>query len=184
MAEYENLEEVTPPRYSDVCEETPYHSTQNQQYHPVVQQYISTANNPNVLPVAVQPQPVLRVQDPAIQNHAVVNHLAMANNLNVLPVAGQPQPMLRFQDPVVQNHEVVDHLAMAIMVTICCCLPFGIVGIIKSSECRKARRQGDQRKAFRYGWEAYKFSMIGLGFGIVPIAIIAVVLLYVSWLTY
>jgi hypothetical protein len=77
--------------------------------------------------------------------------------------------------PVIPDHEAPDYLVQAIMVTVCCCLPFGIVAILRSTECRSARMRGDRESAVRNGKEAKKFSLIGLGCGIVVIvAIVAI----------
>ena len=62
-------------------------------------------------------------------------------------------------------------MVMAIMVTICCCLPLGIVATLKATECRSARMRGDRDNALLYGRQAKKFAMIGLGCGIALIVI-------------
>ena len=72
-------------------------------------------------------------------------------------VAGQPRYIM-----VVPDQAPPDHLAMAILVTIFCCVPLGIVGIVKSTKSREARRKGDRENAAIYGKQASKFSVIGI----------------------
>ena len=86
------------------------------------------------------------------------------------PVFGQPvgQPQMVYvqQSAVISENEAPDHLVLAILVTIFCCWPLGIVGILKSNECRTARQRGDRDAAKRFGGEAKKFSLIAIGCGI------------------
>ena len=90
------------------------------------------------------------------------------------PVIVQPR-VISNQSPVISEKEAPDHLVMAILVTMCCCLPLGIVAILKASECRTARKRGDRDNALLYGREAKKFSEIGLLCGIALIVIIGVI---------
>jgi len=94
------------------------------------------------------------------------------------PVVGQPQgggPIWCVPPPVIPDHEAPDYLAQAILVTIFCCLPFGIVGLVKSTDCRYARLRGDRESAVRNSKEAKKFSTIGLGCGIVIIIAVSMI---------
>ena len=98
-----------------------------------------------------------------------------ANMYPAAPPVGQYagyQGIIYVQSPVIPEQEAPDHLAMAILVTICCCLPFGIVAILKANECRNARNRGDRENALQYGREAKKFSLVGLGCGIGIIVVI------------
>ena len=65
---------------------------------------------------------------------------------------------------------------MAILVTMCCCKPLGIVTIVKATECRSARMRGDRDNALLYGRQAKKFAMIGLGCGTALITIMSTIL--------
>ncbi|XP_030848861.1 proline rich transmembrane protein 1B-like isoform X2 [Strongylocentrotus purpuratus] len=60
-----------------------------------------------------------------------------------------------------------DYLAFAIFVTICCCLPFGIVGIVKSMDVRNRHTSGDYAGAEEASQSAKKWSLAGLITGIV-----------------
>jgi hypothetical protein len=60
-----------------------------------------------------------------------------------------------------------NNLVMAILVTIFCCLPFGIVGIIKAAEVNGKWAQGDYAGAQASADAARKWSLIGLVIGLV-----------------
>ena len=139
---YGRLEEDAPPQYSDVA---------------------GTPAYPAAPPVVAPGAPVY----PAPASGYVIP----GQPGGPPPVVGQPQ-VIYVQAPVISENEAPDHLVMAILVTICCCLPLGIVAILKSTECRSARMRGDRDNALFYGREAKKFSMIGLGCGIALIVII------------
>lgn len=55
-----------------------------------------------------------------------------------------------------------NHLVEAILVTLFCCLPFGIVGIINAARVENAFYSGDEMEAERLSREALKWSKIGL----------------------
>ncbi|MBR4149034.1 MAG: CD225/dispanin family protein [Rikenellaceae bacterium] len=59
-----------------------------------------------------------------------------------------------------------NHLVEAILVTLFCCLPFGIVGIINAARVENAFYSGDEMEAERLSREALKWSKIGLFIGI------------------
>lgn len=58
-------------------------------------------------------------------------------------------------------------LVESILVTLFCCLPFGIVGIIKASHVESAYRAGNYAEAQRYSQEAGKWTkwsfILGIG---------------------
>ncbi|KAJ8050363.1 Proline-rich transmembrane protein 1 [Holothuria leucospilota] len=74
-----------------------------------------------------------------------------------------------------------DYLGFAIFVTICCCLPFGIVGIVKASEVRSRFSAGDYQGAEESSRSAKNWSCAGLVTGLILIGSFFVfyVLLYV-----
>lgn len=54
------------------------------------------------------------------------------------------------------------YLALSIIVTILCCLPFGIVGIIKSSSVTKEYAAGHYDEAQRASKQAKTWSIVGM----------------------
>lgn len=62
-------------------------------------------------------------------------------------------------------------LAESILVTIFCCLPFGIVGIIHAAKVESAFNTGDHTGAARASSEAKKWTMIGFWIGVVGIGL-------------
>lgn len=62
-------------------------------------------------------------------------------------------------------------LAESILVTLFCCLPFGIVGIVHSSSVESKFRSGDYDGADRASAEAKKWTMIGFWVGLACIAL-------------
>jgi hypothetical protein len=69
-------------------------------------------------------------------------------------------------------------LVESILVTIFCCLPFGIAGIVNAANVNSRAAAGDYEGAVRAAKEAAKWTKIGffVGLGIVVLYIIAVFL--------
>ncbi len=99
-----------------------------------------------------------------------------ASALVVREPVGQPEiAFCLVRTPDVTAFEAPDHLVMAILATIFCCWPLGIVAIIKANECRTARQRGDRDAALRKGREAKKFSLIAIGLGIASAIIFGII---------
>ena len=60
-----------------------------------------------------------------------------------------------------------NNLIMAIFTTICCCLPFGIVGIIKATKVDSYYNTGQYQAAQAAANDAKKWSLIGIVVGLV-----------------
>ena len=58
-----------------------------------------------------------------------------------------------------------NNLVLAIICTICCCLPLGIVGIVKASKVNGLYYAKQYEAANLAAQEAKKWSLIGIGFG-------------------
>jgi len=67
--------------------------------------------------------------------------------------------------------DVPNYLVQSILVTLCCCLPLGIVGIINASKVNGLLASGDYDGAVRASEEAKKWCTIGFFAGIVVNAI-------------
>ena len=65
------------------------------------------------------------------------------------------------------QESVPNHLVKAILVTIFCCLPLGIVAIVFAAQVNGKAAAGDLAGAMEASENANKWSNIGLGIGIV-----------------
>ena len=83
-----------------------------------------------------------------------------------------------YQSQQVQTVPPKNWLAESILVTIFCCLPFGIVGIVNASQVNTKYAAGDYAGAERASQEAGKWTKIGffIGIGLIALYIIGVVL--------
>ena len=71
-----------------------------------------------------------------------------------------------------------DYMAMNIVFMLCCCLPFGIVAVMKSNECKNAKSIGNVSGATQLSAEAKKWGFITLGFGLVVLSISIGIMIY------
>lgn len=60
-----------------------------------------------------------------------------------------------------------NHLVLAILTTLCCCLPLGIVAIVKAAKVNGLYIAGQYEAAELYAADARKWSYIGIGIGFV-----------------
>lgn len=60
-----------------------------------------------------------------------------------------------------------NYMALAIFTTICCCLPLGIVAIVKASKVNEYFALQQYELAQKAADEAKKWSFIGVGLGLV-----------------
>ena len=66
-----------------------------------------------------------------------------------------------------ENQRPENHLVKAILITLFCCLPFGIVAIINSSKVDSAFASGNIDEAQRLSNEADKWANYGLWTGLI-----------------
>ena len=64
-----------------------------------------------------------------------------------------------------------NYLVPAILTTLCCCLPFGIVAIIFAAQVNDKLRRGDVAGAMHSSKQAKMWCLIGAGLGLLVIAI-------------
>lgn len=65
------------------------------------------------------------------------------------------------------QEQPTDNLSFAIFVTVCCCLVFGIVSVIKASKARSLFSVGDYEGGRASAKEAHKWGVYGFIFGII-----------------
>lgn len=63
--------------------------------------------------------------------------------------------------------DVPTYLMQSILVTLCCCLPLGIVAIVHASKVNTLLAAGDYDGAVKASAEANKWGMIGLVAGLI-----------------
>ena len=75
---------------------------------------------------------------------------------------------------------VNDYFSHNVLVLVFCCLPIGIVGLMKSSECKNAIAAGDAARAKRLSSEAKTLAIAGFvsGFLLITLSIILCMVLY------
>ena len=66
-------------------------------------------------------------------------------------------------------HKVLipNHLAMAILVTVFCCMPFGIIAIIHACKTDAAAARGDVLQAVSHSNSAQNWSLFGIVIGFI-----------------
>ncbi len=70
-----------------------------------------------------------------------------------------------------QAQHVESHLLGAILVTVCCCLPFGIVAIVYAAQVSPKLAFGDYEGAVRSSKSADRWIWVGIIFGILGLII-------------
>lgn len=76
------------------------------------------------------------------------------------------------------NQPPDNNLVWAILCTVLCCLPLGIVAIIKSTKVKELWVQGDYAGAQKAADDAKKYSMWGAGIGLIFV-VLYVILVFV-----
>jgi hypothetical protein len=69
------------------------------------------------------------------------------------------------------GQKIPNYLVPAILTTIFCCLPFGIVSIVYAAQVDSKARTGDIAGAMAASNNAKKWAWLSAGFGIVAIAV-------------
>jgi hypothetical protein len=78
------------------------------------------------------------------------------------PSYGSPGP-----GPGVPGTQIPNYLVQSILVTLCCCLPLGVVAIIFSAQVNSKLAAGDVAGAMEASRKAKMFCWIALGLGLV-----------------
>jgi len=69
--------------------------------------------------------------------------------------------------------KIPNYLVQSILVTLCCCLPFGIVSIVYAAQVNGKAQAGDIQGALDASGKAKMWCWIGFGIGLVSNLIIA-----------
>ena len=98
---------------------------------------------------------------------------AVSDQASFCPKCGANIPDATTPTPLSQNYQQSPmppcpptYLALSIIVTVLCCLPFGIVGIIKSSSVSKEYAVGNYAGAQEASKQAKTWSIVGLCCGL------------------
>jgi len=84
---------------------------------------------------------------------------------------GEMLPQVQAPGPVTQV-TIPNYLVQAILVTLCCCLPFGIVSIVYAAQVNTKVKAGDIQGAVDSSGKAKMWCWIGFGVGLVANLII------------
>ncbi|HIZ85340.1 MAG TPA: CD225/dispanin family protein [Candidatus Coprenecus stercoravium] len=77
------------------------------------------------------------------------------------------------------------YLVLSILVTILCCLPFGIIGIVYASKVDSYWSAGRVDEAYAYSRKARKWSLAGILLSVVLLIVyLILILIGVSWATW
>lgn len=82
------------------------------------------------------------------------------------PNCGQPVPVQAAYAPV-PGPTIPNYLVQAILVTLCCCLPFGVVAIVYAAQVNGKLAGGDMNGAMESSRNAKMWCWIALGAGLV-----------------
>jgi hypothetical protein len=85
-----------------------------------------------------------------------------------------PPPPSNFGSTAPPAETIPNYLVQSILVTLCCCLPLGVVAIVFAAQVNTKIAQGDLAGARDSSQKAKMFCWIALGLGLVAMAIYGV----------
>lgn len=88
--------------------------------------------------------------------------------------AKNPPPALSYAPPSPVTNSIPNYLVQSILVTLCCCLPFGIVAIVYAAQVNSKFASGDVGGAQYASAQAKKWCWIGVIVGLITNAIVIV----------
>ena len=94
--------------------------------------------------------------------------------------AKNPPPALGYTPATPYAGSIPNYLVQSILVTLCCCLPFGIVAIVYAAQVNSKFNAGDATGAQYSSAQAKKWCWIGVIVGLVTNAIVIVLQLVVT----
>jgi len=90
----------------------------------------------------------------------------------VVPPPAAPRPGMTTMAP---TSDIPNYLWQSIAITICCCLPFGIVAIVYAAQVKSKLSIGDFNGAQESSRKARMWCWIGLGVGVVINIIVGII---------
>lgn len=82
----------------------------------------------------------------------------------------------------VPQGQIPNYLVPAILTTICCCLPFGVVAIIYAAQVNGKAAAGDYNGAMEFSKNAKLWSWISFGIGLV-FSILSAVVMFIGYIS-
>lgn len=82
------------------------------------------------------------------------------------PTSGSSEPRTSGQSAQQGEPDIPSHMTKAILTTFCCCLPLGVVAIVKASSVSSAVRRGDYEEARKLSEEANTWANWSIGLGV------------------
>ncbi|XP_071099319.1 proline-rich transmembrane protein 1-like isoform X2 [Haliotis cracherodii] len=76
-------------------------------------------------------------------------------------------------------NQVPDHMGLAILATVLCCWPLGIVAILRAQEARRASDRGDLPSALMLSAQAKRYSLWAVACGCILVAVAIVIVVVV-----
>ncbi len=93
----------------------------------------------------------------------------LSNPYQAAAAGGQPQV------PMAGAGKPENYLVYAILVTLCCCLPCGIVGIVYAAQVDSKWNSGDQFGAISAAKNAKTWTLVGFGVGLLLNIVVGVI---------
>ena len=84
---------------------------------------------------------------------------------------------MSFQEPPKTYQEVPNHLVKAILVTLFCCLPFGVIAIVFAAQVNSQVQAGNTTEALRLSNQANTWGNVGMICGLIPIVLYVILML-------
>ncbi len=90
------------------------------------------------------------------------------------PSTSYTPPPPAYTPPGQAGQQIPNYLWQSIVVTLCCCLPLGIVGIIFAAQANDKLGRGDIAGAMESSRQAKMFCWIAFGLGVITYILLAV----------
>jgi hypothetical protein len=108
----------------------------------------------------------------AVQTKAEVVQTEMFEQTAVEPATigsstVEPSVFAGAGSPSVHPQKIENHLVKSVVATLCCCVPFGVAGIVYAAQVDSLLRQGDRSAAEEASRKAGMWSNLAIGVGLV-----------------